>query len=94
MSVFIINEELHGAAIAPTSTDLGVDDETYIGQLHEALALAYPSVQWCTLDEHNLLVRGNGWDDVSDQVSIDALISLTPDELQIAIDTMRAAKEA
>lgn len=75
------NDELCGVA-ERFSLDFE-EDEDYEELVNTALALAYPDVSFEHRggSDYNLLVNGNGWKDVSDQIDYEPFWTATPDEL-------------
>lgn len=81
------NIEVHGAFLL-TGGDDDVPD-----LLLRALELTFPRVDFCTsMDDHNVLVRGNNWSDVTGDPAIQAAVERylcgDEDELHRLVDVL------
>lgn len=78
------NTELRGAAIRYYDFERIMSDE-WCDLVNDALEVAYPGVSFCDHGDLNLLVRGNGRDDVSAQIDYLAFECRSEDDLRAYI---------
>lgn len=88
---------ISGAALefTTTSTDVdGMDGQEWAQIVNEALAAFYSDVTFCDPDGLNLLVAGNNYSDVTDQISYDDFTELSPDVLVRVIALLAQAGDS